>query len=95
MVRVLVTRTPAPVNPDSSPDTTLMRGQQERVNRHQDHPNAARFYADARYLPIAGRLALSQHKGQERGTYVELDTYATHGPRDRLRGASPMATESP
>ena len=34
-------------------------------------------------------------EGDEWGAYVTLDTFSTNGTRDRLRGASPTATESP
>ena len=34
-------------------------------------------------------------QGDEWGAYVTLDTFSTTGTRDRLRGASPTATESP
>ncbi len=34
-------------------------------------------------------------QGDEWDAYVTLDTFSTNGPRDRLRDASPMATESP
>jgi hypothetical protein len=34
-------------------------------------------------------------EGDEWGAYVTLDTFSTTGTRDRLRGASPRATESP
>src|SRR5262245_16207635 len=34
-------------------------------------------------------------EGDEWDAYVTLDTFSTGGTRDRLRGASPTATESP
>ena len=34
-------------------------------------------------------------QGDERGTYVTLDTFIHRETRDRLRGASPMVTELP
>jgi len=34
-------------------------------------------------------------QGDEWAAYVVLDTYDEDVPRDRLRGASPMATECP
>ena len=34
-------------------------------------------------------------EGDERDAYVMLDTFSTNGTRDRLRDASPTATESP
>lgn len=34
-------------------------------------------------------------EGDEWGAYLTLDTFSTNGTRDRLRDASPMATESP
>ena len=34
-------------------------------------------------------------QGDEWGAYVTLDTFNTSGTRDRLRDASPKATESP
>ncbi len=34
-------------------------------------------------------------QGNERGAYITLDTSVSQGMRDRLRGASPMATEPP
>ena len=34
-------------------------------------------------------------QGDEWGAYVTLDTYDDDAPRDRLRGASPTATECP
>jgi hypothetical protein len=34
-------------------------------------------------------------QGGEWGAYVTLGTFSTTGARDRLRGASPTATESP
>jgi hypothetical protein len=34
-------------------------------------------------------------QGDEWDAYVPLDTFSTHGTRDRLRDASPKATESP
>ena len=34
-------------------------------------------------------------EGDEWGAYVRLDTFSITGTRDRLRGASPKATESP
>ena len=33
-------------------------------------------------------------EGDEWDAYVTLDTFSTNGTRDRLRDASPMATES-
>jgi hypothetical protein len=34
-------------------------------------------------------------EGDEWDAYVMLDTFSTNGTRDRLRDASPTATESP
>jgi len=44
-------------------------------------------------LPAGGRRATNPLKGTDRAAYVTLDTSNTRGIRDRLRGASPMATE--
>ena len=46
-------------------------------------------------LPAGGRRAMSSFKGTDRAAYVTLDTSGARGMRDRLRGASPMATECP
>jgi hypothetical protein len=40
-------------------------------------------------------MASEAIEGDEWGAYVTLDTFSINGMRDRLRDASPMATESP
>jgi hypothetical protein len=40
-------------------------------------------------------IASEAIQGDEWDAYVVLDTFSTTGTRDRLRGASPKATESP
>jgi hypothetical protein len=40
-------------------------------------------------------IASEAISGDEGDAYVALDTFSTTGTRDRLRGASPKATESP
>ena len=46
--------------------------------------------------PPSGKAMASEAiEGDEWGAYVRLDTFSTTGTRDRLTGASPMATESP
>jgi len=42
-----------------------------------------------------GAPANEAGQGDEWAAYVVLDTYSDDVPRDRLRGASPMATECP
>jgi hypothetical protein len=46
-------------------------------------------------LPAGGQRAVSSPKGMEQAAYVALDTSSARGIRDRLRDASPMATEGP
>jgi hypothetical protein len=45
--------------------------------------------------PTGKAMGSDPIEGDEWGAYVTLDTFSTTGTRDRLRGASPMATESP
>jgi hypothetical protein len=45
--------------------------------------------------PTGKAMASEAIEGDEWGAYVTLDTFSTNGTRDRLRDASPMATESP
>jgi hypothetical protein len=50
----------------------------------------------SRLVPSAWQAIASEAiQGDEWGAYVVLDTFSTTGTRDRLRGASPRATESP
>ena len=46
-------------------------------------------------LPWRGAPPSEGGQGDEWAAYVVLDTYDEDVPRDRLRGASPMATECP
>ena len=47
-------------------------------------------------LPSIGLARTNEaQQGDERGTSVALDTSDNEGTRDRLRGASPTATEPP
>ena len=45
--------------------------------------------------PTGGAMKNDFIEGDEWGAYVRLDTFSTTATRDRLTGASPMATESP
>jgi hypothetical protein len=45
--------------------------------------------------PTGKAMASEAIEGDEWGAYVTLDTFSTNGTRDRLRDASPTATESP
>jgi hypothetical protein len=46
---------------------------------------------------LSSRRAVASEatQGDGRGAYVTLDTSSSKGMRDRLRGASPTATEPP
>jgi hypothetical protein len=46
-------------------------------------------------MTIRQTVASEATQGNERGAYVALDTSISQGKRDRLRGASPTATEPP
>jgi hypothetical protein len=69
---------------------TLRHGILGRSHRHQTAPS---FVVPT--LPAGGRQAASLLKGTDRVAYVTLDTSSARGIRDRLRDASPMATECP
>jgi hypothetical protein len=45
--------------------------------------------------PTGGAMKNDFIEGDEWDAYVALDTFSTNGTRDRLRDASPRATESP
>jgi len=48
-----------------------------------------------RLPPPGGAMENDSIQGDEWDAYVTLDTFSTNGTRDRLRDASPTATESP
>jgi hypothetical protein len=61
----------------------------ERGHRHRaDHTSPSQ--PSGRWATRSDRV-----QGAEWGAYVALDTFSIKETRDRLRGASPMATEPP
>jgi hypothetical protein len=53
------------------------------------------FYFRGPPPPTGKAMANEVIEGDERGAYVTLDSFSTNGTWDRLRDASPRATESP
>ena len=76
----------SPAVEDAHPATRRLRSQPP-VSDESEFPRPN--------LPAGGRRAASPLKGTDRAAYVTLDTSGARGMRDRLRGASPMATEGP
>jgi len=68
------------------------------------HPSLRRLYRDATGgrsfnfrdppPPTGKAMANEASEGDEWGAYITLDTFSITGTRDRLKGASPKATES-
>ncbi len=79
------------LEPQSPAMQVVVLRSQRLLRSHRDTPTRVSSGQPSSWWAVRHDLT----QGDERGTYVTLDTFTHRETRDRLRGASPRATELP